>query len=504
MLPERILCLFTSGIPKMSRVSDKSKSVSDKVSYRDSRRASARILRPGKKHALRRFISFVLVAAVALYIWNTLTGDFPPEQRAVLFLFLMAVGLWITEAVPAFAVGLLIMGYLVFALGTTMIHPEPWDVRPYLNTWSSPVIWLMLGGFFMAEGLSRTGLDRKLFAMAIRPAGTRPSHVLLAVMLTSAVASMFISNTSTTVLMIGAVIPLVRQIGRDEPFAKALLVAIPLAASVGGMGTIIGSAPNAIAAGVAAESGSEINFLEWMMLGVPVALGLVVIAWFFLLKVFPTRMEEFSLDLSQQEAPELPGLRERIIVGGLSIATVAMWMTTPWHGIHVAAISLIPIVGLTMTQVLGAADVRGLPWDTLMLVAGGLSLGAAVVDTGLALRLASWLEFLTVLNIDILVFWALAVVTVVLSNFMSNTATVSLILPVSVALMPGRELEMCLILGLSASCALLLPVSTPPNAVAYSTGEIQTRDLRPGGILIGILGPTVIVAWVMLFSAFLR
>jgi sodium-dependent dicarboxylate transporter 2/3/5 len=443
-------------------------------------------------------LSFVVVAVLVWYVWTKLTSSFPPEQRAVLFLFLLAVGLWITEAVPAFAVGLLIMGYLVFALGTTLLHPEPWDVSPYLNTWSSPVIWLMLGGFFMAEGLSRTGLDRQLFAMAIKPAGTRPSRVLLAVMLTSAVASMFISNTSTTVLMIGAVIPLVRQAGKDEPFATALLVAIPLSASVGGMGTIIGSAPNAIAAGVAAGFGKEINFVEWMLLGVPVAIGLVIAAWYFLVKRYPATMKEFSLELDTISEPELPGKRARIIVSLISIATVVLWMTTPWHGIHVAAISLIPIVGLTMTQVLGAADVRGLPWDTLMLVAGGLSLGAAVVDTGLADRLASWLEFLTVLNLDVLVFGALAMVTVVLSNFMSNTATVSLVLPVAVALVPGRELEMCLILGLSASCALLLPVSTPPNAVAYSTGEIQTRDLRPGGIMIGLLGPAVIVAWVLL------
>ncbi len=163
------------------------------------------------------------------------------------------------------------MGYLVFALGTPLIMADPSDVRPYLNTWSSPVIWLMLGGFFIPEGLSRTGLDLQLFAFAIKPAGTRPSRVLLAVMFVSAVASMFISNTSTTVLMIGAVLPLVRQMGRDEPFSKALMIAIPLAASVGGMGTIIGSAPNAIAAGVATASGSPINFIEWMMLGVPLS-----------------------------------------------------------------------------------------------------------------------------------------------------------------------------------------------------------------------------------------
>jgi len=485
-------------------VTDYSKSVSSSVSYRDSRRAVAHILSPGTGHSLYRIVSFIIVLALVFYIWHTLTDSFPPEQRLVLFLFLMAVGLWITEAVPAFAVGLLIMGYLVFALGTTLILPQPWDVSPYVNTWSSPVIWLMLGGFFMAEGLSRTGLDRQLFAFAMRPAGNRPSHVLLAVMLTSAVASMFISNTSTTVLMIGAVLPLVRRAGADESFAKALLVAIPLAASVGGMGTIIGSAPNAIAVGVAAEFGREINFVQWMLLGVPVALGLVIVAWFFLLKLHPPVVDEFRLGMDRDETPELPGKRERIIVITLSVITVGMWMTTPLHGIHVAAISLIPIVGLTMTQILAAEDVRGLPWDTLMLVAGGLSLGAAVVDTGLAARLASWLEFLTALNMDFIVFGVLALITVTLSNFMSNTATISLILPVSVALMPGRELEMCLILGLSASCALLLPVSTPPNAVAYSTGEIQTSDFRPGGLLIGLIGPVVIVAWVMLISSILK
>jgi len=478
-------------------VSKDENNISDKVAYRDSRRAAYRILQPGIRHALRRFLLFIVVLAAAVWVWNTLTVSLPPEQQAVLFLFLLAVGLWITEAVPAFAVGLLIMGYLVFALGTPLIMADPWDVKPYLNTWSSSVIWLMLGGFFMAEGLSRTGLDRQLFAIAIKPAGTRPRHVLLAIMLTSAVASMFISNTSTTVLMIGAVLPLVRQLGRQEPFSKALLIAIPMAASVGGMGTIIGSAPNAIAAGAAAEAGSPINFIEWMVVAAPVAIVLVVTAWFFLLRRYPTELSDIKLDLSNLDEPELPDRRDRIIVTVLSLATVGLWMTTPLHGIHIVAISLIPIVGLTMTQVLGAAHVRGLPWDTLMLVAGGLSLGSAVVDSGLAANFASQLGFLTGLNIDLVVFAALAMITVALSNVMSNTATVSIVLPVAVALLPGRELEMCLILGLCASCALLLPVSTPPNAVAYSTGEIETKDLRPGGILIGLLGPTLIIGWVL-------
>jgi sodium-dependent dicarboxylate transporter 2/3/5 len=340
--------------------------------------------------------------------------------------------------------------------------------------------------------------------LAIRPAGTRPGHVLLAVMLTSAIASMFISNTSTTVLMIGAVLPLVRQAGPGEPFGKALLVAIPLAATVGGMGTIIGSPPNAIAVGVAAQFGHAIDFVEWMMVGAPVALVLVVVAWFVLLRLYPCSVDEIRLLDDDSVEPDLPGRRERLIVGGIVLVTAAAWVTTPLHGIHVAAISLIPIVGLTMTQVLGAADVRGLPWDTLMLVAGGLSLGAAVVDTGLAERLALHLEFFTRFGSDLLVLAVLALVTVALSNFMSNTAAVSLIVPVAVALLPGRELTVCLVLGLSASCALLLPVSTPPNAVAFATGEIQTRDLRPGGLLIGLLGPLLIIAWALLVAQFVR
>ena len=473
------------------------------VTWRDSRRAARRVLRPGQRRPiLVKLLSFLAVGAVSLATWNALTGELPAEQRAVLLLLMLAIGLWVTEAVPAFAVGLLIMGFLVFALGTPLLLPEPWDVQPYLNTWSSQVIWLMLGGFFLAAGMSRTGLDRRLLARAVRPAGTRPDRVLLAIMLTSAVASMFISNTSTTVLLTGAVLPLVRTLGRADPFGRGLLVAIPLSASIGGMGTIIGSAPNAVAVGVAAEFGRTVDFVEWMMVGAPTALALVTIAWWFLMRWYPARSDAVSLQLDAAEEPDLPGRRERVIVSAIAWVTIVLWITTPLHGIHTAAISLIPIVGLTMTRVLGASQVRGLPWDTLMLVAGGLSLGAAVVDTGLAARLAAMLEIVTGLDAAIPVLLLLALITVAVSNVMSNTATVSLVLPIAVTLLPGRELEVCLALGLSASCALLLPVSTPPNAVALATGELETHDFRRGGLLIGLLGPALVIGWVLAVARF--
>jgi sodium-dependent dicarboxylate transporter 2/3/5 len=267
------------------------------------------------------------------------------------------------------------------------------------------------------------------------------------------------------------------------------------------MGTIIGSAPNAIAAGVADQFGKGPNFIEWMGYGLPVALLLVLGCWRLLLWRYRPAAGTLHPDFSLVDDPQPALRRERLVVAAITLLTVGLWATTPLHGLHVSVISLIPIVGLTVTQVLGAKQVRALPWDTLMLVAGGLSLGAAVVDTGLAERLAANLAGLTALGSDVLVLVVMAMATMALSNFMSNTAAVSIMLPVAVAMLPGRELEMSLALGMSASCALLLPVSTPPNAVAFSTGLITTRDLRLGGLAVGLVGPLVVVAWVVAVSA---
>lgn len=458
----------------------------------------------GRGRVLRRMLLLIGALLLALWLWNTLTTGLAPDQRAVAFIFLLAVGLWVTEAVPAFAVGLLIMGYLVYVLGSPWLGDGARDASAYLDTWSSPVIWLLMGGFFMAAGLTRTGLDRQIFGIALRLAGTRPDRVLLVIMLTTAIASMFLSNTSTAAIMIGAILPFVQRAGPDEPFSRALLLAIPIAASLGGMGTIIGSAPNAIAAGVAASFGEGPGFLAWMVYGLPVSLALVLGGWRLLLWRYPpvtNRVDADLLELEVTSATPPNNHRNRLVVGGLTAVTIALWVSTPLHGLHVSVISLIPIVGLTVSQVLGAREVRALPWDTLMLVAGGLSLGAAVVDTGLAAVIATRLEALTAVDSTWLTLVLLGWVTVVLSNFMSNTATVSIVLPVAVALLPGRELEMCLVLGLSASCALLLPVSTPPNAVAFSTGLLQIRDLRLGGLAAGLFGPPVIVSWVLVITA---
>jgi sodium-dependent dicarboxylate transporter 2/3/5 len=208
-------------------------------------------------------------------------------------------------------------------------------------------------------------------------------------MLTTMLASMLMSNTATTAMVIAAVTPLLRKLGKQSPVSKALLVGIPLAASVGGMGTIIGSPPNLIAAGALENAGITIDFLPWMYYGIPLAAVLTSVGYLSLVKIFLKENEPLSAKVfAQRKAePAAEGIeRQRLIVMVIAALTLALWMTSSVHHLSVAAVAAIPIVFLTMTGVLDAADVRALPWDTLLLVAGGLSLGLSLQETGLSYR----------------------------------------------------------------------------------------------------------------------
>jgi sodium-dependent dicarboxylate transporter 2/3/5 len=187
------------------------------------------------------------------------------------------------------------------------------------------------------------------------------------------------------------------------------------------------------------------------------------------------------------------------------VITLFFWLSSEWTGIPVAMVSGIPIVGLTMLGIIDADDVRKLPWDTLMLVAGGLALGLAVQQYGLADYFISLVAFE---NINIyLLYLVFGLITVVLSNIMSNTATATIMIPISISLIQinqlGSPATMVFIIGLSASCALLLPVSTPPNAIAYSTGMLEQKEFRYGGVLLGLLGPILIILFVLVTTSFI-
>ncbi len=470
----------------------------------DSRRASERVMRRMQKVVAyqNQIISFLMSILIALLLTHVLKDEsFVPSQSYVLFLLFLSIGLWITEAVPPFAVGIMIIGFLVFILGSERFIETPDDVQKYVNTWSSSVIWLMLGGFFLAEGMKKTGLDVGVFKLAARNFGSKPSQILLGIMLATGIASMVMSNTATTAMMVASVTPFIGQLSKDSPFSKGLLIGIPAAASIGGMGTIIGSPPNAIAVEALKSVGVEISFLEWMIVGFPVALILILFFWKVLVYKYAPKVESLDMSFLQETSGTQSKesiLRRNIVLGVLGI-TMLLWLTNKTvHNIPVSAVSGIPIICFTMFGIVTAEDVRQLPWDTLMLVAGGLSLGLAIKETGLAEHFVNQLQNVE-LNFYMLVF-VFAFATVIFSNIMSNTATTTILVPIASILVIDQPLVLPLVIGLCASTALFLPVSTPPNAIAFSTGLLKQKDFRLGGIFVGILGPILIIAWVLLMN----
>lgn len=478
----------------------------------DSRRYSLKLLVNFNKKLYKRinwrshltlFIISLLIGFAGMYFLGD--ENFTEPQTNVMFILFFAIALWVTEAIPPFAVGILIIGYLVFSMG----YQEAEDVKQYVNTWSDSVIWLFLGGFFLAEGMKKTKLDTALLKLTVPKLGNQSKYILLGLMMITGLLSMLMSNTATTAMMIATITPILTQFGKEAPITKSLLIGIPTAAAIGGMGTIIGSAPNAIAVGALEGVGISISFIEWMIIGIPVSLLLIVIFWKALLMKYTFKAKTISLDFlsdnntdEEDDDPEsdnnINKLHQRIMLIVLVI-TLFFWLTSEFTGIPVAMVSGIPIVGLTMLGVIDADDVRKLPWDTLMLVAGGLALGLAVQQYGLADYFISLVAFE---NINIYVLYLLfGLITVILSNIMSNTATATIMIPISIALVQmnqlGRPSVMVFIIALSASCALLLPVSTPPNAISFSTGMLEQKEFRYGGIVIGILGPVLVILFVL-------
>ncbi len=467
----------------------------------DSRRAAYRLYTRLKLNIIFNTSTFtgnLVIALIGAYFFRELGyGD---AVDYVFFLSILAIGLWITEAIPPFAVGIFLVAMLLLGFGTDYILDEKSSVEMYVDTWTSNVIWLLLGGFFLSEGMHQAKLDNSLFRFTIHTFGTKPENLLLGLMFTTAIGSMLMSNTATTAMMVSSVLPLVHQIGKSSPFSRAVLIAIPAAASVGGIGTIIGSTPNAIAVGALQERGITITFLDWMLVGLPTALLLVVLFWWFLIRNLHLKDIKLDLDAIMEKDKDIDLTKRRSVIITLVI-TVGLWLTEPLHGLPLAATSVVPIVLLTLTQVIAAEQVRNLPWETLMLVAGGLALGIALVDVGLANIIMNKINSLPIAVIGIAVLFSF--VAVLLSNVMSNTAAASILVPLGISLAAPFNVAMPVIVALSCSCALLLPVSTPANAVAYATGMIDQKDFRLGGFFFILVGPlaafTAVMLWVGLY-----
>jgi len=431
---------------------------------------------------------------------------------------LMAIW-WATEAIPIPATALLPLA-LFPLLGVANIRDT---TAPFAN----PIIYLFLGGFLVARAMEATGLPRRIALSSIRLLGGRPRSIIAGVMASCAFLSMWVSNTATALMMLPIGLSLVALMpgGNDEGdpggsdpeaaaerrrFGTALMLGIAYACSIGGMGTLIGTPPNAFLAGFMLESyGVTIGFAEWMLLGVPVVVVGLPLCYLLLTRiVFPIHARELpgGRELVDREAEALgPMSSAERRVAVVFVLTAVAWMTRPILVNGVAWLSGLTDAGIAMSAALvlfllpsGEPGGRRLldwnlareaPWGILVLVGGGLSLAAAVDASGLSAWLGTGVGGLTGWPLPILML-AIVVVVILLTELTSNTATAATFLPVlgGVALGLGRDpLLLAAPAALAASGAFMLPVATPPNAIVYGSGAVSIDDMMRAGIWLNVL-----------------
>jgi sodium-dependent dicarboxylate transporter 2/3/5 len=434
---------------------------------------------------------------VLLLLWFPVL---PREGALMAGIFVLAALLWMTEALPLFATSLLVIGLQILLLA----NPGAWpglgfeagsspSYQEVLAAAADPVLALFFGGLVLARAAIKERVNEALAGLLLHPLGDRPLFILLALMLLTAVFSMWMSNTATAAMMIALGVSITAQLPAEEPFRKGLLLSVPFAANIGGLGTPVASPPNAIAVGFLERANHPVGFLEWMVVAVPLMLVLILFTWLLLWWCYRPSCPALRLQTGSQ-----PLTRRGWYVVGVMVVTISLWMSERWHGLPAAAVALIPAVALTATGLLKRDDVNNLDWSVLILIAGGISLGAGMQWTGLAQEVASWLPSPGYAN-GLWLLAALVTVTLVLSTFMSNTAAANLLLPLGIAAATaeGGEktsvVQIAMSIALTASVSMALPISTPPNSIAYSQGVATKSDMMRVGVVVGVVAAALII-----------
>lgn len=454
----------------------------------------------------------VFVLMLLLESWQT-TMD-PLAWRAAAAGLWMAIW-WATEAIPVPATAFLPL--VIFdPLGIASIRDA---AAPYAN----PIIYLFLGGFLMALALERWDLHRRIALAILDRTGTEGKRLIGGFMFVCAMLSMWMTNTSTTMMLLPIVLSVVSVI-RDNvsnltekhrsDFEIAMLLGLAYSASIGGLATLVGTPPNAFLIGYLAENYDiEISFARWMLVGIPVSAVMLPVAWWVLTHV----MYPVHVPASEDVNEHLHELREELgpmtvaekRVGMLFGAVILSWMLrrplTELVGLSGVSDSGIVMAAGVLLFLIPAGDSEGrrlmswdyatrLPWGVLVLMGGGLSLAAAVSDTGLALWLGESLAPLNALGLFVLVIAAVALV-IFLTELTSNLATTATLLPVmgAIAVQAGLPpLYLTVPITIAASCAFMLPVATPPNAIVYATGRITIPQMLRAGFVLNLLGIAIV------------
>ncbi len=453
-----------------------------------------------KNYNFMKILAIAFICLITYFIPVIFPETLPltPIQQTTLVIFVGAALCWIFEPMPVYATSLLIIGSLCILIsdgGLTPIREYYKEVdaehlmsyKSILNSFSSPVVILFLGGFALAIAATKYKLDINLARVLLKPFGTKPSLVMLGIMCVTGAFAMFMSNTATTVMMLAMVAPILASVDKSDKGIKALVLAVPFAANIGGIATPVGTPPNAIALSFLTGD-NAISFFRWMSICFPVAIVCIVLSWVILWFFFPFKTKSIRLSIDSKFSTDW----RSIVVYVVFALTILLWMTEKLHGINSYVIALIPLIAYTCTGIIKAEDIKTMNWDVIWLIAGGIAIGNALGVTGLASQLANMVDYSQFSGIAIVA--VIAFIGWGLSNFISNTAAANLMIPIAMAVLTGAGSaagvqipNAILMIALAMSFAMTLPISTPPNALAYATGFIENRDMMKAGGIISVM-----------------
>ncbi|MEM3038897.1 MAG: SLC13 family permease [Thermoplasmata archaeon] len=421
------------------------------------------------------------------------------QIQHMLGIFLCVAMLWTFGALPLPVTALLVPVLLTFY----GIFPTDKALIPFAN----PVVYLLMGGLIIAEAFRKHGIDRRLAYALVSRFGGDIGKTLFSLMLVAAILSMWISNTATVALLIPVVLGIAAWAGEEKnKLAVLMLLGVGMGSAIGGMATITGSAPNAIVSGLLAERTSW-TFLDWMKVGVPTSVILLIIAWFILLKTFPIRTRQLDVGALKEGlrsmGPISKGEKKTL---GIFFPTVILWVA----GADIGALFGFPpsfmsatIVALTaafllfLTKTLEWQDARSISWDIFLIIGAGLALGEGMQFSGTAIWIANLLVGYTGGLHVVLIMLAIIALTVALSNFMSNTATVAILAPILLGMSDALGIDakfLVLACGLSVSLSFATPIGTPPFTLIFSTGMVSRGEIAKGGLKVTLPATLAILA----------
>ena len=481
-----------------------------------------------------------IVLIVTIFLWCAPTSFFGSlgdvltvTQQRTIAIFAFAALMWIFEIVPNWVTSLMVIvgslltisnksiGFLMSkaidpATGEALLNEAGKPVFneglfvPYtelMRSFADPVVMLFLGGFVLAIVASKYGMDVTMARILLKPFGRKPKFVLLGVLIVISIFSMFMSNTATAAMFLAFLAPVFASLPDTDAKGKiGIALAIPIAANVGGIGTPIGTPPNATAVGnLDSLAGITIGFSEWAFRMIPFVVVMILIAWALLTFFYPFKSKEIVLEIKKDDHKKTYKDYVAWITFGV---TILLWMTEQIHGISSNIVALIPLCVYTATGVFGKEDIKEINWDVLWLVAGGFALGYALDKTGLAKALITSIDF-NAMSI-VVVFIVAGLICYLLSNFISNSATAALLIPIMIAIGKGLlesgnseifqafggQQGLSVFVAVCASVAMCLPISTPPNAIASATGLVETKDMTKVGLIVGIIGLVLGFFWV--------